>query len=185
MRQKEKLEQVIQELGLTVRAEFVPWSRSRNFKAGEHKLPSTDVLSLNWRVTLVYHDRDVLTTDYMAGIGHCPAYKAAVGSKTSIYNTEAIAYECEHGKQARRLLGSITGGQPILLGMADVIWSLVGDSAVLNYSTFEDWASELGYESDSRKAEGIYRSCLEIALRLRNAIGDAGLKALSQACEDY
>ena len=55
----------------------------------------------------------------------------------------------------------------------DVINSLVMDASVLNSSSFEDWADEFGYDRDSRKAETIYRACLDIALKLRNAIGES------------
>lgn len=35
------------------------------------------------------------------------------------------------------------------------------------------------------KGETIYRACLEIALKLRAAIGEAGLAALQNAFQDY
>lgn len=36
--------------------------------------------------------------------------------------------------------------------------------------TFEDWAADYGYDSDSRKAESIYRACQENALRLKKIL---------------
>jgi hypothetical protein len=59
------------------------------------------------------------------------------------------------------------------------------DSEVIDHPNFESWASEIGYDADSRKAESIYRACLEIALKLRSALGDRGLKELREACQDY
>jgi hypothetical protein len=59
------------------------------------------------------------------------------------------------------------------------------DSDVFNYSSFEEWASTFGYDADSRKGESIYRTCLDIALKLRNAIGEDGLQKLREACQDY
>lgn len=44
---------------------------------------------------------------------------------------------------------------------------------------------ELGYDPDSRKAEAIYKACLEIALKLRNALGEDGLAKLREAAQDY
>lgn len=166
-------------LGLTVRAEFVPWSTSRN--RGEREP------SLNWKVTLVRDGRDVLTTDYGAGAGHCPSYKS--GDQTKIQR-DLIAYECEHGVVAA---WSARSGiypakymrKPILPDTCDVIASLVGDSDVLDHAGFEEWASEQGMNPDSRAAERTYRACLEIALRLRSAVGEDGLRKLSEACREF
>jgi hypothetical protein len=170
---------VINELGLEVKSEFVPWSRSRN---ADKKEPS-----LNWKVTLVRKGREILTTDYGAGCGHCPSYKRAKSPfKQTVDEFDAIKRECETGREAR--IGSEYWqwkGKPILPKQLDVIHSLISDSDVLNYSTYEDWASNLGYDPDSRKGEAIYRACLEIALKMRNAIGDDGMTKLQEAFQDY
>lgn len=61
---------VVDELGLTVEALFVPFSQSRN-KNEQH-------ISLNWIVTLKRGGKDVMTTEYSAGIAHCPGYKREI-----------------------------------------------------------------------------------------------------------
>ncbi len=62
---------------------------------------------------------------------------------------------------------------------ADVLNSLISDSAGYdNASSFEEWADELGYDEDSRKAEAIYRACGEQALQLRELLGDHYSEAL-------
>jgi hypothetical protein len=52
-------------------------------------------------------------------------------------------------------------------------------------STFQDWADELGYDSDSIKALSTYQACCEIAQQLRRLIPDSKtrrvLAALSQS----
>lgn len=182
---REKLESAIAALGLTVSAEFVPFSQSRN-KAEKHR-------SLNWRVTLQRNGRDVMTTDYSAGIAHCPAYKRlgmnGLGRET-MEQRESIVFETEKGRTAPRVFsgrftGSGIGGAPILPDSVDVVWSLAQDSDVLDYGSFEDWADTFGYDTDSRSAESTYRACLEIALKLRNAIGESGLESLRQAGENF
>lgn len=75
--------------------------------------------------------------------------------------------------------------KPILPDSLDVLYSLISDSDVLNHSAFEDWAGELGFDADSRKAESIYRACLEIALKLRAALGDDGVTRLAEIFQDY
>ena len=176
---REKLESAMAALGLTVSAEFVPFSQSRN-KDSDHR-------SLNWRVTLQRIGRDILTTDYSAGIAHCPAYKLSVavaGGQNSIMRAGLIEFETEKGKPAPTR-GLFSSGKPILPDSVDVVWSLSQESDVLNYGGFEDWAENFGYDPDSRSAESIYRACLDIALKLRNAIGEAGLESLREAGQDF
>lgn len=43
--------------------------------------------------------------------------------------------------------------------VADVLSCLALDASVLKAMTFEDWASDLGYDTDSRQAEATYRAC--------------------------
>lgn len=170
------LQATIDKLGLTISAVFVPFSQSRN--KGE-KSPS-----LNWLVTVKKDGRDILTTDYSAGCGHCPAYKAkGLGSQYSVMRHNAIQYECEHGKGATLAFPQKPG--PILPDTIDVLHSLAMDSDVLDAGGFESWAGDLDYDVDSRKAEAIYRACLDIALKLRAALGDAGLMELRTAFQDY
>lgn len=178
---RETLQAAIDELGLTVRAEFVPWSESR------HRGEPTP--SLNWKVTLVRDGRDVLTTDYGAGPGHCPSYKHGDRSKIQ---RELIARECEHGFAMRWSANidaptfvGVTRRKPILPDTCSVVASLVSDSDALNYPRFEEWASDNDVDPDSRAGEACYRASLEIALALRNGVGEDGLRKLTEACQDF
>lgn len=54
--------------------------------------------------------------------------------------------------------------------LADVLGCIVIDSSAIEQS-FEDWASEYGYDTDSRKAEAIYEACKENGYRLRKLLG--------------
>lgn len=54
---------------------------------------------------------------------------------------------------------------------AEVLYCICSDYAVMDYSSFEDWANSYGYDTDSRKAERIYRECLEQALKLKSILG--------------
>lgn len=164
--QQDEVNSVAAQLGLTMKVVFVPFSQSRS--KGE-KSPS-----LNWLVTLAKGGREFLTTDYMAGCGHCPSHQ----QRATVDTDKAVRFECENGKSARNAL-------PILPDLADVLYSLVSDADVIDAGGFEDWASNYGYDTDSRKAEATYRDCLEAALKLRGAIGDEGLRQLREALQDY
>lgn len=183
----------VERLGLSIKAEFVPFSRSRNAANDlDGKKPSER--SLNWRVTLMQARADgangaILTTDYSAGVGHCPGYKQ--GAKWTADYAALIVWETEHGRPGMAYSsewGSAhqkPGGKPITPMPLDFIHSLVMDADVLNYSSFDDWAPDAGYNPDSRKGEAIYRACLEIALKMRNGIGEKALADLAAAFQDY
>jgi len=50
----------------------------------------------------------------------------------------------------------------------DVLWLIFVEGAGIDsFTTFEDWASELGYDTDSRKALSTFETCRETAIRLR------------------
>lgn len=188
--------------GITIKAEFVPLSKSRN--AG------SNWKGLNWKVTLQRNGRDVITTDYGAGIGHCPSYNKKAPANWNrpvrMWQAAVCEWECENGFEAelaawgsmpdfkpkRRRVPAIPGGDverfervAILPKASDVVHSLILDSGVLDYATFEEWASEYGYDTDSRKAESTYRACLEIALKLRVGLGETIMAELREACADY
>lgn len=62
----------------------------------------------------------------------------------------------------------------------DVLDCLAMDAAAIeNASSFEDWCSEYGYDTDSRRAERIYNVCRREAKRLKQFIGnDAAYRTL-------
>ena len=56
--------------------------------------------------------------------------------------------------------------------LADVLDCLASDaSGVENAKSFEDWASEYGYDTDSRKAEKTYRIIEKQAQELKSFLG--------------
>ncbi len=182
------------DLGVTMTAEFVPFSQSRN-AAEKHP-------SLNWNVTIHKGGRVVLTTDYGAGMAHCPAYSRKAPNNydrlKKYWRDEACRAECEAGFAIGRVMGfwphhGDGAGQrfrfdkktPILPDLADVMHCLVLDASVLDCGGFENWAADFGYDTDSRKAEATYRQCLDLAVKMRAAFGDAGMAEMSTLFQDY
>lgn len=168
---------------ISIKSDFVPFSQSRNAPKTRNVDPSKR--SLNWRVTFQVRARDVFTTDYSAGIAHCPSYKQ--GARWTMDYSDLIIFETEQGHTARRMAGIswTSKGKPIHPDPLDVLHSLLSDSDVLEHATFEDWAAELGYDTDSRNAESIYRACLSIALQFRAAIGEEVMRELRELFQDY
>lgn len=163
---------------IVISSVFIPFSRSRN--AGEN------VASLNWSVTIHVNGRAILTTDYMAGQGHCPAYKR--GNRDKHLQRQAIAWECEHGKRCRELAssGHILGTkESITPDVENVIECLMMDAEALNAECFQDWAENFGYSIDSIKAKKTYDACVATALKLRNGLGYELFEKLRKAIEQH
>ena len=58
--------------------------------------------------------------------------------------------------------------------LEDVLECLVMDSAYIDRaSSFEEWADEFGYDTDSRKAEKIYKACKDQYENLQYLFGEA------------
>lgn len=176
--EKHEIKSLLIKHEITVDSEFIPWSKSR--KAGE-KQPS-----LNWKVTVKKAGRVVLSTNYTAGCGHAPSYKHAL--KRDWDNDQLVKAECETGFESRHMWSmnviSQNKNKPILPDSLDVIYSLLIDSEVLDYSSFEEWARGFGYDEDSRDAEKTYNACLKIALSFRS-IGESVLAELRDAFQGY
>lgn len=61
----------------------------------------------------------------------------------------------------------------------EVLDCLASDaSSVENARSFEEWASEYGYDTDSRKAEKIFKTCERQAEKLKQLLGDAAYEQL-------
>lgn len=163
---------IAERIGLVAVFEFVPFSESRN-------APGTGSLweSLNWRVRLS-RGAAQMETDYAQGVGHAPANKlpsATVWDRNR--KRAALAHEIETGRQAKFMwsesLAVADGGKPIAPPpVGDVLHSLAREAEVLDAGGFENWASEYGLDTDSRKAEAVYRTCLEQVLAFRRMVGD-------------
>lgn len=61
----------------------------------------------------------------------------------------------------------------------DVLDCLASDAAGIdNARGFEDWCADYGYDSDSRRAEKIYKACERQARKLENFLGSDALHTL-------
>lgn len=183
---KDAIAELMREFELEFTYEFVPFSKSRHAKPGKD---GKVWRSLNWFVTLKRAGKVVARFDYSAGVGHCPANERYPSG--SYAQNRAIEYEIETGIKVVDIFHGVCNRfpgsklKPIAPEPADVLYSLVLDSSVLDHARFEDWAIEYGYSDDSREAERIYQESMKHALALRAAIGDGGLERLREAFQDY
>lgn len=92
---------------------------------------------------------------------------------------EARGYRSARGAAGRAYLERVASQyRP---DVETVLYCIATDAqSVQNVRGFEDWASEMGYDTDSRKAESIYRACCDEALALQRWLG---LEAYAQLIE--
>ena len=102
-----------------------------------------------WQVTLLYQKRSYKTT-FRCGMGH--------------------VYQMTPPETSTQPRGRV--GTPKPPDAADVLSCLCLDATSADRNTFEDWCSDLGYDSDSRKAEKIYNLCVETNAKLRRFLGE-------------
>lgn len=177
---RETVSAILAAKGVEYSAAFVPFSKSRN-KNSDHK-------TLNWRVTFK-RGRAEMSTDFSQGIGHLPPSIRNMRDKYAQRKAEEVAAEsgrvpkCGFGGDAHYY---VTGSCPKLTPptAADVLYCLLSDAAVLDHPNFESWASEYGYDVDSRKAEQTYKACLSIALEMRAVFTEEDSRALREIVQD-
>jgi len=68
--------------------------------------------------------------------------------------------------------------------IADVVYCLLGDASAADMN-FDEWCSEYGYSSDSIKALGVYKECLNVAKQLSRLFTRDQLKAMRELLQDY
>lgn len=179
-----ELKSFIDSLNLEYKATFVPQSASRN-SAEENP-------SLNWRVSIARRNvagdpaiaRNTIATDYMQGIGHLPT-DANTREKHKGANRNCIMIADYERKCAESGRYGLWNGTPIPApSLADVLYSLVMDSDAGEY-TFEEWAGNFGYDTDSRTAESMYNQCRDTGSKLRRMLGAENLSKLRDLFQDY
>ncbi len=169
------IDKLAADLGLSCTAEFIPTPNQ----------PGSP--SLHWTVT-VHRGRASMSLPYSAGCAHAVIKNPSNVPEGSPSWNAAVRVACEEGRIIRLRLGGgmSPGGYPQPgPSLRDVLYALVMDSSVLESGGFEDWADELGFDTDSRKAESTYRACIDQSLKFRQLVADEGLKQLQTAFQDH
>lgn len=199
-----KIDAYIETLKLVYEADFVPHSVSRN-KNEKHK-------NVNWVIRIgragqvnkiTGKQTFGLVTDYSQGVGHIPHYQQSLGKsdgwKTIYYDNICETGKYHHPKTWQRFndgridwwsvcnrVRIFDNPKPLPKPkLRDVLYSLMMDCDVLNYSSFEDWAPSLGYNEDSIKAKKLYEQCLNLALTFKNMMSSESMEKLQELYQDY
>jgi hypothetical protein len=84
-----------------------------------------------------------------------------------------------HGRKSMSLYfsqGYGISGEPTAEGVLSCLAS--DSSSIENANSFEDWAGEFGYDTDSRTAEKTFKTCQKQAEKLKNFLGEDLYKEL-------
>jgi hypothetical protein len=152
--------EILKALGVRTKATFVP-----------KQFPAEVRPTLNWTVEVYRGDRLVLTTPFDRGCAHAPSYCGRC--------TLAVRDECETGF----VYGTANRRVPDPPA-ADVVHALLLDAGGSD-APFEEWAENLGLDTDSRRAEAQWKACREVAAALRHAFSPEELKLLADAFSAY
>jgi len=178
---KASADKIIKANNIELNSTFIPFSQVHK----ERKTDFGDKSALNYKVTLRIAGRDVTTFDYTIGRGHIEL-PAKLEKYSSFMKRQYIEHVCE---APHRPFGfeNVRVSKPHVPTpeLLDVLYSLLSDTDTRNYSNFEDWAEMLGYDTDSRRAERIYKECLQTALALRNALPHKDMEELVELFQEY
>jgi len=94
----------------------------------------------------------------------------------------AIRTECETGAIS---ICSFGRRQKIEPDLVDFVCCIVSEAEAGDYATFEAWAPEMGYDTDSKRAEAICHECMRMFTQMRAVFGNDGLAELYKMFRDY
>lgn len=150
-----------------------------------------------YNVALAFKGKRVLTSPYKLGVGHVDPKKVRTGTTLSAMrfqvDDESLLMTWQSKPHAQfkdkkrwalvaEKLAILQKVEPTL---PDVLHSLLMDGeAFFNAQGFEDWARDLGYDADSRKAESIYRACDAIGRKLAATVPQDVLDKAREAVRD-
>jgi hypothetical protein len=155
-----------------------------------------DWTCLAYTVTLSYQGRDVLTTAFHLGTGHVSREEIArvndhlsTPARYAAYYVAALRKPYTKFVDQKGWVAAVAYAanrckvQPCL---ADVLHSLISDgTAYFTHSTFEDWAADYDYDTDSRKALATYEQCIDIGRKLARALPANVLEQVQALTADY
>jgi hypothetical protein len=131
---------------------------------------------VRWMVKLYRKNRFIIESEFKSGIA-CLHLEVLKCRNNCIFYVDKLKECVRSGRDAR--------GNKLKPSIDSFVHCLIMDAEVLDYRSFEAWANEFGYSSDSIKAKAIYDDCLKQALILRNAFSDADLKKLQDAAREF
>ena len=190
MTPQEKLDSFVKENEIELKNTFVPHSFSRNatkvdinnWNKNKINLLREKDLSLNWKISIKGNNH-AFSTDYSKGIGHL-GYEWLNSSHQikllrDVERANSLIFEAVENGNAYNIntvskFNADTMRQKKSFPaptIHEILESLSLDASVFEYPTFESWANDMGFDSNSRKDEKIYNDCKKIAVDFLKVVG--------------
>lgn len=115
--------------------------------------------------------REAVDFDYYTGSGHRKVPKSV---RKPYYITDQRGIAQWNKENAK----------PVRPSEADVLYSMLLDSEA-NEQSFNDWCSNFGYDTDSRKALDTYQACCDNAEKMYKIFSRAEINSLRELLQDY
>jgi hypothetical protein len=163
LEQPARLQSLLDSLGVTLSLAFLGY-QPETAKPKAERWPH-----FAWRVTL-QRGVESYSSDYRTGIGHAKPMSPNA-------NLNGLTYSAAETKWYNNVKNV---NKPT---SADIVYSLISD-AQSGSDTFEDFCSNLGYDTDSRKAFDTYLAC-QGALNGMRRLFREHFDAVAEAAQDY
>lgn len=149
---------------------------------------SQETKALNAQIANILQIKGMHIETFAAGRGEHDSYKYVVriiGHKTGDYSFDYTKGSAHVTDGKKDFGGRVYGQQPIPPMPAEVIGCMISDARCADGNTFEDFCSEFGYDTDSRKALEIYLACQDVVHALRRLFTSEMMDQLSNLLGDY
>lgn len=147
---------------------------------------------LNYRVKVSKGAQTVYDGPYSMGLAHIPNYNALLKATNSTYSRTTLDGErlfnqvLANGKSIKQIsYNNWLSGEPILPARLDVMHSLIMDGYADDARSYEEWAGDYGYDTDSIKGLRVFEACAEVGRALRVTMGAEWVMAARGAFQDY
>lgn len=128
-----------------------------------------------WQVTIAYQGKS-LTTTYRTGLGHRKMFRHVERSGSRYWDRQRQCYYRDAVDAAES--GASKPGDPPTV--ADVLYCLMSEANAV-HMTFEEWCSDFGYDSDSRKAERVFHESVRLGREVYRVFRDTDIRKLTEA----
>lgn len=153
-----------------------------------------------YAVTLKRSGRVVWSGPYKLGVGHVKqpsvVEATALRFQPANPNSDALIHKAERAAKGRpvtytpeieaKIAAFLARAQKVTPSLPDVMNCLLMDgSPEFDAETFEEWAGNFGYDTDSRKAEKIFAACTETGKAFRRAFTGEEIAQLRELFANY
>jgi hypothetical protein len=171
---KTKIDELIARLGVTIESSNPALATEKSKADGR----VTQWHHIAFNVTIRRGEKAVWEGPYRMGLGNFPEFKDLIGRNLTVHAEDEIWASVKQ-RNPRRIFRT----RPSL---PDVLFSLLSDgSAFFDAESFEEWADNYGFDTDSRKAERMFQECMETGRKLSRAFNAAEITELRDAFADY